>query len=59
MFHLEVDVFDGPVPDEGACEELSMAYSQKYLQNGEKPLVGHPGSLYRGRLNPMAHVPLD
>jgi nucleoside 2-deoxyribosyltransferase len=40
MFHLDADVFDGPVPDEGACEELGMAYSQKYLQKGEKLLLG-------------------
>ena len=50
MFHLDrtrildADVFlfvlDGRVPDEGACVELGIAYCQKYLQNGEKLLVG-------------------
>jgi hypothetical protein len=50
MFHrdrsrlLDAEVFlfvlDGRVPDEGACVELGIAYCQKYLQNGEKLLVG-------------------
>lgn len=41
---LDSDVFlivlDGRVPDEGACVELGIAYGQKYLQKGEKLLVG-------------------
>jgi nucleoside 2-deoxyribosyltransferase len=73
MFHLdrsrilEADVFlfvlDGRVPDEGACVELGIAYCQKYLQNGEKLLVGlHTdtrAAFIGGRLNPMVRVPLD
>ena len=64
---LEADVFlfvlDGRVPDEGACVELGIAYCQKYLQNGEKLLVGlHTdirAAFIGGRLNPMVRVPLD
>jgi nucleoside 2-deoxyribosyltransferase len=73
MFHLDrtrildSDVFlfvlDGRVPDEGACVELGIAYCQKYLQNGEKLLVGlHTdtrAAFIGGRLNPMVRVPLD
>jgi nucleoside 2-deoxyribosyltransferase len=73
MFHLdrsrilEADVFlfvlDGRVSDEGACVELGIAYCQKYLQNGEKLLVGlHTdtrAAFIGGRLNPMVRVPLD
>jgi hypothetical protein len=64
---LDSDVFlfvlDGRVPDEGACVELGIAYCQKYLQNGEKVLVGlHTdtrAAFIGGRLNPMVRVPLD
>ena len=64
---LDSDVFlfvlDGRVPDEGACVELGIAYCQKYLQNGEKLLVGlHTdtrAAFVGGRLNPMVRVPLD
>ena len=64
---LDSDVFlfvlDGRVPDEGACVELGIAYCQKYLQNGEKLLVGlHTdtrAAFIGGRLNPMVRVPLD
>jgi Nucleoside 2-deoxyribosyltransferase len=56
-------VLDGRVPDEGACVELGIAYCQKYLQDGEKLLVGlHTdtrAAFIGGRLNPMVHVPLD
>jgi Nucleoside 2-deoxyribosyltransferase len=64
---LDSDVFlivlDGRVPDEGACVELGIAYCQKYLQKGEKLLVGlHTdtrAAFIGGRLNPMVRVPLD
>ncbi len=56
-------VLDGRVPDEGACVELGIAYGQKYLQNGEKLLVGlHTdtrAAFIGGSLNPMVRVPLD
>ena len=64
---LDSDVFlfvlDGRVPDEGACVELGIAYCQKYLQNGEKLLLGlHTdirAAFVGARLNPMERVPLD
>jgi hypothetical protein len=64
---LDSDVFlfvlDGRVPDEGACVELGIAHCQKYLQNGEKLLVGlHTdirAAFIGGRLHPMVRVPLD
>lgn len=71
MFHLDrtrildADVFvlDGRIPDEGACVELGIAYCQKYLQNGEKLLLGlHTdtrAAFIGGRLNPMVRIPLD
>ena len=72
MFHLDrtrildaevfLFVLDGSVPDEGACVELGIAYCQKYLQNGEKLLVGlHTdtrAAFIGGRLNPLVRVPL-
>ena len=43
--------------------ELGIAYCQKYLQKGEKLLVGlHTdtrAAFIGGRLNPMVRVPLD
>ena len=73
MFHLDrsrildaevfVFVLDGRVPDEGVCVELGIAHCQKFLQNGEKLLVGlHTDTrtaFIGGRLNPMVRVPLD
>jgi nucleoside 2-deoxyribosyltransferase len=73
MFHLDrtrildaevfLFVLDGRVPDEGACVELGIAYCQKYLQDGEKLLVGlHTdtrAAFIGGRLNPMVRVPLE
>ena len=64
---LDAEVFlfvlDGRVPDEGACVELGIAYCQKYLQDGEKLLVGlHTdtrAAFIGGRLNPMVRVPLE
>ena len=64
---LDSDVFlfvlDGRVPDEGACVELGIAHCQKYLQNGEKLLLGlhtDTRSAFVGaHLNPMVRVPLD
>jgi nucleoside 2-deoxyribosyltransferase len=64
---LDSDVFlfvlDGRVPDEGACVELGIAYSQKYLQDGKKILLGlHTdtrAAFIGARLNPMVRIPLD
>ena len=56
-------VFDGRVPDEGACVELGIAYCQKELRQPTKRLIGlhtdvrvaFPG----GALNTMVGVPLE
>lgn len=64
---LESDIFlfvlDGRVPDEGACVELGIAYTQKYLQNNERLLIGLQTDIraaFKGsKLNPMLKVPLD
>ncbi len=41
---LEADIFlfvlDGRVPDDGACVELGMAYTQKYLLKRDKLIIG-------------------
>ena len=53
-------VLDGRVPDEGACVELGMAYSNK---NENKLLVGLQtdirASFIGAKLNPMISVSLD
>jgi Nucleoside 2-deoxyribosyltransferase len=63
ILDADVFVFDGRVPDQGACVELGIAYRQKYLQNGKKLLVGvHTDTrvtFIGGRLKPMAYVPLE
>ena len=73
MFHLDrskvldsdafLFVLDGRVPDEGACVELGIAYCQKYLQSGEKLIIGlHTdtrAAFFGARLNPMVRLPLD
>lgn len=64
---LDSDIFlfilDGRVPDEGACVELGIAYTQKYIEKKGKRLVGlHTDSraVFMGsKLNPMIKVPLD
>ncbi len=64
---LSCDIFlfilDGRVPDEGACVELGIAYTQKYLEKKNKVLVGLQtdvrAAFLGGKLNPMVKVPLD
>lgn len=64
---LECDVFlfilDGRVPDEGACVELGIAYTQKYLTNSTKILIGFHSDIRAAfigsKLNPMLLIPLD
>lgn len=64
---LECDVFlfilDGRVPDEGACVELGIAYTQKYLINSTKILIGFHSDIRAAfigsKLNPMLLIPLD
>jgi len=66
---LEADIFlfvlDGRVPDEGACVELGIAYSQKHLLQQDKLLVGLQTDM-RGahaipgvKLNAMIYGALD
>ena len=53
-------VLDGRIPDEGACVELGIAYTQRYLSETNKILVGlSTNSFRRQSLNPMIRVPLD
>ena len=64
---LSCDIFlfilDGRVPDEGACVELGIAYTQKFLEKKNKILVGLQTDVRAvflgGKLNPMIKVPLD
>jgi len=56
-------VLDGRVPDEGACFELGMAYTQKYLSGSSKQIIGlHTdirASFIDSKLNSMIEVPFD
>lgn len=64
---LSCDIFlfvlDGRVPDEGACVELGIAYTQKFLEKKKTILVGLQtdirAAFLGGKLNPMIKVPLD
>lgn len=64
---LRCDIFlfvlDGRVPDEGACFELGMAYTQKYLSESSKQILGlHTdirASFLESKLNAMIEVPFD
>lgn len=64
---LDADIFlfilDGRVPDEGACVELGIAYTQKYIEKKEKKLIGlHTdirAAFIGSKINPMLKVPLD
>jgi len=55
-------VLDGRVPDEGACFELGVAYTQQYLTGQQKLLIGlHTdarAAFVSAKLNPMLGVPL-
>ncbi len=61
---LKSDIFlfilDGRIPDEGACVELGIAYTQKYIAKEKKYLIGLVTNKLRLKsLNPMIRVPLD
>ena len=64
---LQSDIFlfilDGRVPDEGACVELGIAYTQKELMKKKKLLIGLMtdirAAFIGGKLNPMIKVALD
>jgi hypothetical protein len=61
-------VLDGRVPDEGACVELGIAYTDRFLgtphsESGERLLVGLQtdirAAFMQAQLNAMLSVPLD
>jgi len=56
-------ILDGRVPDEGACFELGVAYTQKQLESKNKLIIGlHTDSraaFIGAKLNPMIKIPLD
>lgn len=64
---LACDIFlfilDGRVPDEGAALELGICYTDKFLNNKNRLLLGlHTdvrAAFYQEKLNPMLKVPLD
>ena len=64
---LSCDVFlfvlDGRVPDEGACVELGIAYTQKYLEKNNKQIIGLQtdvrAAFLGAKLNPMLKIPLE
>jgi len=64
---LNCDIFlfvlDGRVPDEGACFELGIAYSQKSQDNSKKHIIGlHTdmrASFINSKLNAMIEGPFD
>ena len=64
---MKADIFlfilDGRVPDEGACVELGIAYTQKYINNNKKIIVGLHTDIRAiflgGKLNPILKMPLD
>ena len=56
-------VFDGRVPDEGACVELGLAHAHKELRGTKRLLVGlqtdSRAAFVSSKLNPMLRVPLE
>ncbi|SMG28939.1 Nucleoside 2-deoxyribosyltransferase [Marivirga sericea] len=62
---LKCDIFlfvlDGRVPDEGACFELGIAYTQKFLSESSKQILGlHTdirASFLDSKLNAMIEEP--
>ncbi len=65
IFDCDIFLFilDGRVPDEGACVELGIAYTQKLIDNKERKLIGlqtdKRATLLSSKLNPMISIPLD
>ena len=64
---MDSDIFlfilDGRIPDEGACVELGIAYTDKQLQSKNKIIIGlHTDSraaFIGSKLNPMLKIPID
>ncbi len=65
IFNCDIFLFilDGRVPDEGACVELGIAYTQKLIDNKNRKLVGlktdQRAAFLSSKLNPMISIPLD
>lgn len=62
IFDCDIFLFilDGRVPDEGACVELGIAYTQRCIAERKKYLIGLVTNKFRFKsLNPMIRVPLD
>lgn len=65
IFNCDIFLFilDGRVPDEGACVELGIAYTQKLIDNKNRKLIGlqtdKRASFLGSKLNPMISTPLD
>jgi len=63
---MECDIFlfilDGRVPDEGACVELGIAYSQQYFRQPDKLIIGLQtdirAAFLGAKLNPMLKIPI-
>lgn len=56
-------ILDGRVPDEGACVELGMAYTNKTLRNKPKYIIGLQtdirAAFLSSKLNPMIRLCFD
>ena len=56
-------VLDGRVPDEGACVELGLAYTQSQFVNKKKWIIGlrtdSRAAFIGAHLNPMLLIPLQ
>jgi nucleoside 2-deoxyribosyltransferase len=56
-------VLDGRVPDEGACVELGMAYTNKFLANKPSYIIGLQtdirAAFISSKLNPMLRICFD
>ncbi|MEN8125047.1 MAG: nucleoside 2-deoxyribosyltransferase [Bacteroidota bacterium] len=65
IFDCDIFLFilDGRVPDEGACVELGIAYTQKLIDNKNRKLIGlqtdKRATFLSSKLNPMISIPLD
>jgi nucleoside 2-deoxyribosyltransferase len=65
IFNSDIFLFilDGRVPDEGACVELGMAYTNKILANKPKYIIGLQtdirAAFIDSKLNPMLRLCFD
>ena len=64
---LDCDIFlfvlDGRIPDEGACVELGMAYTDKLLKDRKRFIIGlhtdFRAAFIKSKLNPMLKLCFD